>query len=191
MNNLYKQIAAGLLAGSLLTGGSAAGTTNYNEGFGAYKQAVQETSRENNSGAYRAYIRSYIDGLKRNYGDLLPRDSSLQFSFNSGCSDAQLYSEASRMHNIAMQNYMHQSKHESKPEQHINYHIVPFQAADGSVYFTDMNGNGRVKMIKNSNGLYSIIGPKDMFEVVYGRGMVDQALKNLSDNDYWRDKKAA
>lgn len=144
-------------------------------------QAAQSSS------GYRSYIKDYIRDLHQNYGDLIPKDNSLHFSFSSG-SDADLYSQAMRLHGAVMQNYGRQSKQESKPESG-NYHIVPFQSSNGSVYFTDLNGNGQVKMIKNQNGLYSFMGPKDMFEVVFGRGMVNQAVQNLGDNDYWHDKR--
>lgn len=189
--SLLRNIAAGVLAGSILAGGATAGYRNSESNFDSTYRTLTSESR---SDGYRNYIQSYIRGLQSGYGDLLPRSRSLKFAFDSEASDHQLFSEAMELYSIAMQNYTAKySSSNRKDSEERQYHLVPHISYDGSVHFTDMNGHGKLKLVKNANGLYSYIGPEKLFEVMGGRGLASTFVQNLEDNDFFHSlhKKAA
>ncbi len=182
---IYQRLASALLAGSLLAGTPGA---SYVKEQPAIRLEVGSAKSQSSSG-YRSYIQSYINNLRRNYGDLIPKTQSLRFSLNSEASDSQLFAEAMELHSSVMQNYHgHQHVEEKKDD---CYHLVPFKCADGSVYLTDLNGHGRLKIIKQSNGLYSYIGSGDIFEKTGGRGLVNQLMHDMEDGELFSNKKAA
>ena len=183
--SIYQKIASTLLAGSLLAGTSG---TSYAREQPSIRLEVG-TTKPQSSSAYRSYIQSYIAGLRKNYGDLIPKTNSLSFALNSEASDSQLFAEAMELYGGVMNNYQKRQCGEEKKVDG-NYHLVPFQSSDGSAYFTDLNGHGRLKIIKNHNGLYSYIGSGDIFEKTGGRGLVNQLMHDMEDDYLWKNKTA-
>ena len=144
--------------------------------------------------SYRNQINQWLSYMRRDYGSYVPRDFSMQ-SGDSSVSDGELYSRA-----MDLYKFVKHSKNErglqarQQPAEEPGkkmWYLAPHTDADGSVYYIDRFTNRVVmSMVRQSNGLFSYRGPREMMTIIGGRGELGDMLRRVEDNDFFHDRKA-
>jgi hypothetical protein len=138
----------------------------------------------------RSELLNWVSKAQRDFGAYIPKDFPMQM-FNSSASDESLYNAAMSLYTIvksAGYNHSHSNSKEEHPDKKLFY-LVPHQEADGSVCYVDRFTNNVVmSLTRQPNGLFSCYGPKEMIELLGGRGLMSQINKDLADGDYFHDK---